>query len=331
MLQAGDVIGRVRIERLIGRGAMATVYLVVDDATGERLALKVVDLAGKQPRERFEREAEVQGRIRHPNVVAVREVIQVGQLVGLLMEFVDGLPLDQLLAREPMDWGMVDRLFAQVCAGVAAAHAVGVVHRDLKPANVLIGNLGGLRVAKVADFGIVKVFTEGTTDSTLTLMNATMGTPGYMAPEQAIDARGVDVRADIFSLGCVLYRMVCGRPAFVGSQRVLFAKPATGEYDDPRGVRLDLPERYARAIHACLRPDREDRPANVGVVATMLELEAVVAAGDVPEDAAAVNLTDLAGLLGDVPAPFAAPPAPPNVRSVEPGRPPRARGRGTLR
>lgn len=321
MLQAGDVVGRVRIERLVGRGAMATVYVVVVDATGERLALKVVDLAGTQPRERFEREAKVQGRIRHPNVVAVREVVQVGQLVGLLMEFVDGLPLDQLLTREPMDWGMVDRLFAQVCAGVAAAHAVGVVHRDLKPANVLVGNLGGLRVAKVADFGIVKVLCEGTADSTLTLVNATMGTPGYMAPEQAIDARGVDVRADIFSLGCVLYRMVCGRPAFVGSQRVLFAKPATGEYDDPRAVRPELPERYATAIHACLRPDREARPANVAALTALLELDAVPAAEEVPQGAAQVDLADLADLLGNVGPPFTAPPPPPNVRTVAPGRP----------
>lgn len=311
MINEGDQIGRFIVERKVGRGAMASVYRVRDVATGTPFALKVLDHAGPQSRERFAQEAEAQSRLRHPNIVALVEVVEVHGQPALVMEFVEGLNLDQLLGREPLEYAMIDRLFAHVCAGVAAAHAEGMVHRDLKPANVLIGEIGGLRVAKVSDFGVVKLLSEA--DSRLTLGRVHLGTPGFMAPEQAFDPREVDVRADLYSLGCILYWMTTGQVAFPGDHHERFASAAAGRWTDPRVHVPTLPDRYIQAISACLQVERSRRPATVPALLDILRPPLP------PEpDSLETALADLARVL----APRSIPPAPPAPRPTTLSLPP---------
>jgi len=266
MLPAGTVVDRYVIESVAGRGGMGVVYRVRHQTLGSTHALKVVERPVSGAAERFIREAQAQARLRHPNVVAVTDYLDVHGLPALVMEWVEGRPLDRVLADGPMPYVEIDRLFAEVCAGVGAAHELSMVHRDIKPANVLVTEVDGLRTAKVTDFGIVKV--SGA--PTLTRSRSGMGTPGYMAPEQVFDAKRVDVRADVYSLGCLLYRMLCGAPPFRGELRALLACVARGEYPPPESVVPDLPGNYVRAIRACLEPARELRPPTVAAVRALL-------------------------------------------------------------
>lgn len=266
MLAAGTLVDRYIIESVAGRGGMGVVYRVRHQVLGSTHALKVVERPVSGTAERFMREARAQARLRHPNVVSVTDYLEVLGLPALVMEWVEGRPLDRVLNDGPMPYVEIDRLFAEVCAGVMAAHELSMVHRDIKPANILVTEVDGLRTAKVTDFGIVKV----SGDPTLTRSRSGMGTPGYMAPEQVFDAKRVDVRADVYSLGCLLYRMLCGAPPFRGELRALLACVARGEYPPPESVVPELPGNYVRAIRACLEPARELRPPSVAALRALL-------------------------------------------------------------
>ena len=268
MLEPGAVIERYVVSALVGSGAMARVYRVEHTHLGSTHALKVVESPGAV--ERFAREARAQAQLRHPNVVAVTDFVDVAGLPGLVMEFVDGSGLNQLLRRGSLPWNTADRIFTDVCAGVQAAHALNMVHRDGKPANVLVAQVDGRWLAKVADFGIVKVLGEHAEAHQLTRSSSGMGTPGYMAPEQMSDAKHADVRADIFSLGCVLYRMLCGTPPFHGGVRTIYTRAARGQYAPPEQRIPNLPPACAAAIRACLEPDRERRPPTIAALRAML-------------------------------------------------------------
>lgn len=311
MLQVGSDIDGLRVERFLGEGAMATVWQVQELGSGERFALKVMARATRQPVERFEREAAVQQRIVHPNVVRVHRVLAVGQHPAILMELVDGLPLDRLLSREVPDPRTAELLFLQVCDGVEAIHAMGLVHRDLKPANVMVGNLGGVRVAKVSDFGLVRVLDQ-VAATRLTVGDAPMGTPGYIAPEQALSGRVADTRSDIFSLGCILYRCLCGRPPFSKDLREGWESLSHGLYTPPLELVPELEPRLVSAIVACLRVDPEQRPPDVAALRRILarpRTPLAAGVGGPPELAA------LAGLVSDA----VPPPVPTHLQSVQPG------------
>jgi serine/threonine-protein kinase len=308
LLKPGAVIGGFRVERLLGQGGMGAVWRVSELATGEVYALKVIAAQGKQPRERIEREAAVQLQIRHPNVVAVYRYLTLSGQAALLMELVDGLPLDRLLQREPPDARGAVSLFVQICAGVAAAHEAGVVHRDLKPANVLVGNLGGPRIAKVTDFGLVRVMAD-VGPHRVTLSSATLGTPGYMAPEQASSARDADERSDVFSLGCILYRMLCGRPPFEGDLRASYQDLVRGVYPPPETFHPGLDGRVRDTIAACLRADPAERPPTPAAVCALLGRPPAGAPTRPPPAPEPITLQDLA------------PPPPPPVRSATPRAP----------
>lgn len=161
--------------------------------------------------ERFRRESKAVASLRgHPNVVAVHDAGQDEEGPFLIMELMGGGSLEDHLQGNPgpLPPAEVARLFDAICAGMEAAHAQGVIHRDLKPGNVLLTRDG---VPKVCEFGLARLGTSSGV-SLQTVSGVGMGTPGYMAPEQGIDAARVDHRADIFSLGCLLYRMVTGYP-----------------------------------------------------------------------------------------------------------------------
>src|SRR5580658_1298126 len=206
------------VERLAASGGMGRVFRARDAETHEVVALKVLDAhsgEGSRSRalERFAREARLLAQIRHPGVV---RFVAFGTTSHgepyLAMEWLDGETLAARLGRGPLSIDEALVLARRLASALASAHAVGVVHRDVKPSNVLLVD-GDLEQAKIIDFGIAR-FAPLATD--VTRPGGVLGTPGYMAPEQARALREIDARADVYALGCVLFRALTGRLPFEG-------------------------------------------------------------------------------------------------------------------
>ena len=256
---------------LLGQGGMAEVYKVRHAQLESLHALKLLTIRAASVRDRLLQEGRVQASLRHPNAVAVTDVLEVDGSPALVMEFVDGPSLEAWLAEERPPLEEAERIFRGIVAAVAAAHQLGLVHRDLKPANVLMARQGGEWTPKVADFGLVKL--TGDKDSLgSTRTGVAMGTPRYMAPEQIRDAKNVDERADIFSLGCILYELTTGKGPFEGDDLVeIFNRITRGEYDDPARLAPELPQRIRSTIAACLAVDRDQRPATCERILEILD------------------------------------------------------------
>lgn len=253
-------LARYEIVGLLGRGGMAVVYLARHRELRSWHAIKVLAGSGRRVAARLVQEGRVQSALRHPNVVAVTDLVEVESEPALVMEYVDGPSLDQLLRSYRPTADEVDLLARGILDGVAAAHRAGVVHRDLKPGNVLIAVHHDRVVPKVADFGLVKVLAGDEPESGFTRTGASLGTPAYMAPEQIRDAAHVDARADVFALGCILYELATGRLAFEGADTFeIHEKIVRGRVLDPRLDVPDLPAHRAEAILAALRTDRDAR------------------------------------------------------------------------
>ncbi|MGZ3443698.1 MAG: serine/threonine-protein kinase, partial [Polyangia bacterium] len=212
----GDIVGeRYRVLRPLGHGAMGKVFLAENQAIGLRVAIKLLKpelLANPDFRLRFKHEAEAVAAIQHPNVAHFLDLI-VGDPTFLVMEFVDGPTLHQLIHKERQ---LTPRRAADIGTrlawGLHAAHKAGVIHRDLKPSNILLSpDDESIEVPKIIDFGLAK--TAGSPGAALTRAGQIVGTPQYMAPEQ-IARKEVDARTDVYALGCVIYAMLCGRPPF---------------------------------------------------------------------------------------------------------------------
>lgn len=197
------------IEAALGRGGMGAVYRARHKKLGRMVAIKVLLPEHDDPEfvERFEREARALAQLEHPNIVGVHDIGETDGFCYLIMEFVDGSDLrhlmnsGQLTVQDALNW------VPQVCDALQYAHDAGVVHRDFKPENVLIDQDGKVRIA---DFGLAKVLTKGEDELTLTRSQHGLGTPHYMAPEQMAAAGTVDHRADIYSLGVMLYELLTG-------------------------------------------------------------------------------------------------------------------------
>ncbi len=213
-----DRIGRYKIVRELGRGAMGVVYHAIDPNIGRPVAIKTIQLGmGRKPeeqerlRERLFREARSAGILSHPGIVTIYDVEQQGDLAYIAMEYVDGPTLDQVL--EPGEAISAERMFsilAQTAAALDYAHAKGIVHRDIKPANLMVAADGSL---KITDFGIAKV----TASEQFTMTGSIIGTPHYMSPEQ-VQGQPVDGRSDQFSLGVIAFEMLTGEKPFTGEQ-----------------------------------------------------------------------------------------------------------------
>ncbi|MEZ4317435.1 MAG: serine/threonine-protein kinase [Myxococcota bacterium] len=262
-LAAGTLLSdRYIIEEVIGEGGMAMVYRARHSQLGTRHAVKVLTLTSRAVRERLLQEGRVQAQLRHPNVVAVTDVIEVSGQPGLVMELVEGPSLDDLVKQQKLTLAQADAIGRGVLAGVAHAHARGLIHRDLKPANVMLQITEAGLVPKVTDFGLAKIL-AGDDLSAKTRTGATMGTPQYMSPEQIHDSKSVDARSDVFAVGAILYELVTGERAFDGNNLLeIFARVANCEFTDPRSLRPDLPERMADAILGALVVDPDSRIAS---------------------------------------------------------------------
>ncbi len=233
-------------------------------------ALKVLVTDQEDIHRRLIDEGRVQARLKHPNIVPVSDVLTIEGSPALLMRYIEGPSLKERIKGEPLSYDHALSIFRGIVAGVAHAHENGVIHRDLKPANVLIDAEG---VPLVTDFGIAKHL-----DSTLTSGNdktragKMMGSPAYMAPEQMRHAGGVDYRADIFSLGVILYEMVCSSRPFKGVD--IFAirdAVLAGNYPPPLSLVPTLPQSTINAIDACLKPDRRARASNCATLLAILD------------------------------------------------------------
>ncbi len=260
-LESGTVIDRYTIEGRLGNGGMAVVYRARHNQLGTLHAIKVLLMPAQAVRERLLQEGRVQATLRHPNIVTVTDVIEVGGSPGLVMELVEGPSLDALLAEVRLTVEQADELARGILAGVAEAHRYGLIHRDLKPANVLLQARDHGFVPKVMDFGLAKILTTGEGPvGTQTRSGMAMGTPCYMAPEQIRSARTVDKRADVFSLGALLYEMVTGERAFDGPDLMaIFTRVTEGRYNPVTDRAPEAPDRIVRAIAAALEVDREKR------------------------------------------------------------------------
>jgi len=327
-LTPGQSIDRYTVERFLGRGGMAEVYKVRHATLGSLHALKVLtDLTGRI-RERLIQEGQLQNRLQHPNVVRVTDVFEVGGSTGLLMEYVEGPSLAGWLADNHPDFDEAERVFQGVLAGVERAHELGIVHRDLKPGNIMMSVQRGRWQPKVADFGLAKAL-ERDDAPEHTRSGMLLGTPGYMSPEQIRDSKTVDHRSDIFSLGCVLYVLVCRRRPFHGTDTLeVFNAVANGRFIPPRQLNPEIPERMERAIAGCLLADRDARIPDCATLRQVLDARPswspAVEAGALPPTAD-MDRT-LSAMEGEAIPQLAADPGPPPrlppVGGEEPETPP---------
>jgi serine/threonine protein kinase len=198
------------ILKVLGQGGMGAVYAARQTSLNRLVALKIIKPGGDtRPdfAERFTREAQTLARLNHPSIVTVHDFGRVDTLYYLVMEYVDGVNLRQVLQAGELKPEEALGIVPQICEALAYAHEEGVVHRDIKPENILVDSKGRI---KVADFGLARLLRPASSDPTLTQSHQVMGTPRYMAPEQVEHPLSVDHRADIYSLGVVFYEMLTG-------------------------------------------------------------------------------------------------------------------------
>ncbi|MBK8480231.1 MAG: protein kinase [Proteobacteria bacterium] len=279
-LALGTILGdRYRVDGLIGEGGMGMVYSATHLGLDKHVAVKVLhELYGQQPDAvwRFRHEARAASRIGHPNIIAIYDSGTTDDgAVYFAMEHLDGQDLADVLRVEGrLDVERTVRIGAQICEALAAAHQAGIVHRDLKPENVfLTAREGNVDFVKVLDFGIAQALPVED--------GVAMGTPEYMAPEQAT-GRACDHRSDIYSVGSLLYEMLAGQPPHWGETVVeIFDHMANGSITPLRDQRPELPEALAQTIHWALAPDPADRPQSMAHLAYELNKLASGRAGAV--------------------------------------------------
>ncbi len=261
----GTVVdNRYTVEAEIGRGGMAAVYRVRHVQLGTLAALKVLTLPAKSIQERLINEGRVQAALQHPNIVAVSDVVVHEGAPGLVMEYVRGPSLDDFLLRRRLTHDQADEIAVGILRGVGAAHSHGLIHRDLKPANIMLAITDHGLVPKVTDFGLVKMILGETDGMSRTRSGVAMGTPSYMAPEQISDAKKVDARADLFSVGAILYELVSNVRAFDGDDMFKIFSSIVGGRFVPVDERVPgLPQRMVDAIHGALDPDLDKRIPDV--------------------------------------------------------------------
>ncbi|MEW5740248.1 MAG: serine/threonine-protein kinase [Myxococcota bacterium] len=259
--RTSDVIEGYRLVQLVGRGGMGEVHQAVQLSLGRTVAVKLLkaELAkDEQFVGRFEKEAAALATLRHPNIVSIVDRGKSSNTYYLVMEFVDGQSLRERMRSPDFDAQRALVTLLQVTRAIDYAHQRGVIHRDLKPENILFDEQAG-DIPKVTDFGLAG-FDEkaGQVERNLTQTHVSMGTASYMAPEQAVDAKSADARADVYSLGVMLYECLTG-------------ELPVGTFDPPSVRKPGLDKRLDGIIARCLKPAPEDRYASAGALLADLE------------------------------------------------------------
>ncbi|MBK8257788.1 MAG: serine/threonine protein kinase [Polyangiaceae bacterium] len=300
----GDLIaGRYRVERKLGAGGMGVVVAARDEQLGTRVAVKLVLPEGVSPAfasqddsgiiARSNRHIEMSTRLIREASAASRlssehatKVLDVGRLEHgdpfVVMEMLEGVDLGRhVKERGPLPIFDTVNFVLQACEAIAEAHALGIIHRDLKPANLfLTRRADGSAFVKVLDFGISKVL--GGDDNQLTATSDMLGSPLYMAPEQIRNARDVDARADVWSLGTILYRLLAGRAAFESDGAAATLAAIIGDPPESlRAIRPDVPADLEAIIFSCLEKDRNRRLQSVRDLVAALQRFLAVQSGQV--------------------------------------------------
>jgi serine/threonine-protein kinase len=278
--RVGEVLAeKYQITRFIGEGGMGTVYEAQHAIVGRRFAVKYLraELAGEEETlERFRREARAAGALENENIVSVVDFGVAGDGIPyMVMEYLVGEDLASLLGREgPMPIARAVNLVIQVCRGLDAAHAAGIIHRDLKPENLFVGRRGdGTDLVKILDFGIAKLSEAGMLGpmTPVTRSGATMGTPFYMPPEQARGAKTIDHRADIYSLGVILFEALSGeRPHPGQSYNEILYHILTQPPVPLDSLRAGLHPDLVGTVHQAIAFDPQDRPPSAAQLARAL-------------------------------------------------------------
>jgi hypothetical protein len=253
-------IGPYSILRLIKRGGGGSVYVAHDQRLNRKVALKFITVPRlRETRERVVREARMLASISHRFVVQVFDVVEVHSHVILVMEYVPGTDLENLLANNRMDGVAVLQLGIDICSALAAAHQAGIVHRDLKPENILVDNDGHI---KLTDFGIAHYLQDAEREG-VTLDSPVSGSYQAMSPEQAVGSR-LDARSDLFALGLLLYRLLSGRHPFADSTNELqvLQRVINVAHEPLMDVAEETPPRLSRLVDELLNKDPQQRPAS---------------------------------------------------------------------
>ena len=270
-MQPGQRLGQYEILSSIGAGAMGEVYRAKDHRLGREVALKLVASTVERTAEstrRFEQEARALAALNHPHVAVIHGFEESDGRQFLVMELVDGEPLDRRLARGPLPRADALAWGAQIADALDAAHRAGIIHRDLKPSNIILSARG----VKLLDFGVSKLLKADAPDATTsagTAIGQVVGTAPYMSPEQ-MSGKPVDQRTDAWSFGCVLYEMLTGTRAFAGDSFATTAAAVLTTEPDWRRLPADVPAPGRDALRRCLVKNPQERPASLGDVSQVL-------------------------------------------------------------
>lgn len=274
----GPTVGQIvakkyRIDRILGEGGMGRVFAAENLRTGKMVALKYV-LArdgSEAAMERFAREARAAGRIHHPGVIDIYDVVEDEAGTCLVMELLKGESLRALMDRGTLSIADTVGIIIATARGVTAAHEAGVIHRDLKPDNIFLCSSGGEVRVKVLDFGVSKLAGQAA-ERGITKTGAVVGTPHYMAPEQVRGMTDIDHRIDVYALSAVLYEMLTGKPPLDHEKMTaLLVLIATEEPPPIDTQRSDLPEGLSKVVMRGLAKDRDERFQSAAELARALE------------------------------------------------------------
>jgi serine/threonine-protein kinase len=277
-LGAGTVVRDYRIDAVLGQGGMGTVYRATHLPSGTVVALKLMRRdATENPTHvrRFRREAKACSVIRHPNIVSIVELFEHDGLPAIAQEYVEGSTLAQLLERRgALPLAELAPLMLQVTSAVGTAHAFGIVHRDLKPENVLLRPVAAGLDVRVLDFGIAKLTASdgpAAESMALTRQGALLGTPFYMSPEQAFGMPGIDQRADVWSLGIMIYQCLSGvLPTFGRSFGQVFRHVVSTPFVRLAELCPTLPAELSALVMRMLARSPDERPWDLREVHTLL-------------------------------------------------------------
>jgi Tol biopolymer transport system component len=272
------------IERELGAGGMAIVYLARDLKHDREVALKVLkpELAATVGAERFHREIQIAAQLQHPNILPVYDSGEAAGFLYYVMPHIEGPSLRESLSQHgELPVAEAARILRDVADALAAAHAKGVVHRDIKPENIMLSG----RHALVADFGVAKAVHEATGRQTLTTAGVALGTPTYMAPEQGAADPHTDHRADLYAFGVMAYEMLTGQPPFVGaSPQAVLSAHVTEAPVPVTQRRATIPPPLAQLIMRCLAKKPADRPQTAEEMLPVLETLSTPTGGITPTD-----------------------------------------------
>ena len=279
---SGFLLGQYRVLDQIGRGGMGRVFKAEHRTMGRVVALKVLApdlLRTDRAQEMFLREVRAAAQLVHPNIVTAYDANEIDGRYFLVLEYVDGPNLEQLVRRQgPLPVGQACDYVRQVAHGLQCAHLLGMVHRDIKPANILVQRRGlngdDVGLVKISDFGLARLHNPNAADAfsghpgtILTKENTVMGTPDYLSPEQARNLHNTDIRSDLYSVGCTFYFLLTGQVLFPGGSTLdKLIRHGTETAPRVRDARPDVPPEVAAVVEKLLAkhpPDRYQTPAEL--------------------------------------------------------------------